>query len=531
MALASPYPDVEIPDLSVPEFVLAAGRERPDSPALIDGLKGDTITHGQLAAYVDRVAAALHERGLRKGDVVAVFCPNTPWYPVVFHGIAAAGCVMTPINSLYTPEEIAFQLRDSGAKVVITISLFMDRVGAAVEKSPVDEVIVMDGMEGHASLLDLLGSQAPSVQVDIDPATDLVTLPYSSGTTGLPKGVMLTHRNLVANVAQCRPLIRLGEEERIIAVLPFFHIYGLTVLMNQGLAWGGAVVTLPRFDLEDFLRTIQDHKITRAFVAPPILLALAKHPLVDQYDLSSLTSILSGAAPLDEALANAAQERLRRGADSGVTVAQGYGMTELSPVSHTTPDPGAEPPGAAGAVPKGSVGFAIPNTECRLVDPSTGADAADGERGELWIRGPQVMKGYLNNPSATSDTVDADGWLHTGDVAVVDGNGCYTVVDRVKELIKYKGYQVAPAELEAVLLTSPDIADAAVIGVRDEATGEELPKAFIVRAPGSEISEQQVMDYAGERLAPHKKIRAVEFIEQVPKSAAGKILRKDLKNR
>src|SRR3982750_3574717 len=434
VVLTSPYPDVEIPNLSVPEFVLAAGKERPDAPALIDGLKGDVITHGQLSAYVERVAANLHARGLRKGDVVAVFCPNTPWYPVVFHGIAAAGCVMSPINSLYTPEEIAFQLRDSGAKIVITISLFLERVPAAVEKTPVDEILVLDGAEGHASLVDLLSSQAPSVQVAIDPANDLVTLPYSSGTTGLPKGVMLTHRNLVANVAQTRPLIDLQEGEKIIAVLPFFHIYGLTVLMNQGLAWGGAVVTLPRFDLEDFLRTIQDQKITRAFVAPPILLAMAKHPLVDQYDMSSLTSVLSGAAPLDEQLALAAQERLRKGADSGVTVAQGYGMTELSPVSHTTPDPGCQPPGASGDVPKGSVGYAIPNTECRLVDPGTGEDAALGERGELWVRGPQVMKGYLNNPEATADTVDADGWLHTGDIAIVDDAGRYTVVDRVKEL-------------------------------------------------------------------------------------------------
>src|SRR4051812_33057404 len=414
VALTSPYPDVEIPNLSVPEFVLAAGRERPDAPALIDGLKGDTITHGQLAAYVDRMAANLHARGLRKGDVVAVFCPNTPWYPVVFHGIAAAGCVMSPINSLYTPDEIAFQLEDSGAKILITISLFLDRAKEAAGKSPVDEIVVLDGAEGHANLFDLLGADAPSVSVDIDPANDLVTLPYSSGTTGLPKGVMLTHRNLVANVAQTRPLIDLQDEERIVAVLPFFHIYGLTVLMNQGLQWGGTVVTLPRFELEDFLRVIQDYKITRAFVAPPILLALAKHPLVDKYDLSSLKSIMSGAAPLDEQLALAAEERLRKGADTGVTVAQGYGMTELSPVSHTTPDEGHEPPGSEGhEVPKGSVGFAIPNTECRLVDPGTGEDAAEGQPGELWIRGPQVMKGYLNNEEATRSTVDADGWLHT----------------------------------------------------------------------------------------------------------------------
>ncbi|MDQ1660942.1 MAG: hypothetical protein QOJ68_922, partial [Blastococcus sp.] len=332
--------------------------------------------------------------------------------------------------------------------------------------------------------------------------------------------------------SQSRPLVDLHEgDERIIAVLPFFHIYGLTVLMNQGLQWGGTVVTLPRFDLEQFLRTIQDQKITRAFVAPPIVLALAKHPLVDSFDLSSLRTITSGAAPLDESLALSAEERLRKGAGTGVTVSQGYGMTELSPVSHTTPEKGKGPRGDEYEVPKGSVGYAIPNTECRLIDPSTGEDAADGERGELWVRGPQVMKGYLNNPEATADTVDDEGWLHTGDVAVVDEHGCYTVVDRVKELIKYKGYQVAPAELEAVLLGHPQILDAAVIGVPDKESGEELPKAFVVRAQGSELSEQAVMEFMAAKVAPHKKIRLVEFIDEVPKSSAGKILRKDLKAR
>src|SRR3712207_1310505 len=267
VALASRYPDIEIPDLSVPEFVLAGGASRPDAPALVDGLTGDSISHGQLATYVDRVAAALAARGLRKGDVVAVLCPNTMWYPVVFHGIARAGCVMSPINSLYTAHEIAFQLKDSGAKVLVTVSPFLDRALEAVEQAPVDEVIVMDGAEGHASLLDLISSDAPSVQVDIDPANDLVTLPYSSGTTGLPKGAMLTNRNLVANVSQSRPLVSLHEgDERIIAVLPFFHIYGLTVLMNQGLQWGGTVVTLPRFDLEQFLRTIQDQRDRKSVV-------------------------------------------------------------------------------------------------------------------------------------------------------------------------------------------------------------------------------------------------------------------------
>ncbi|SDF69198.1 4-coumarate--CoA ligase family protein [Klenkia brasiliensis] len=534
MVLASRFPDVEIPDVPVPSYVLAASRGLGDAPALVDGLSGETITHAQLVGYVDRFAAALHARGLGKGDVVAVFSPNTIWFPVVFHGIAAAGCVMSPVNSLYTPDEIAFQLRDAGAKLLVTVSPFLDRARPAMEKAGVTDLVVLDGAEGADSLRDLLTTQAPSVSPDIDPATDLVTLPYSSGTTGLPKGVMLTHRNLVANVAQTRPLIDLAPGgERIIAVLPFFHIYGLTVLMNQGLQWGGAVITLPRFDLEQFLRAIQDHRVTRAFVAPPILLALAKHPLVEQFDLSSLRSITSGAAPLDESLALAVEQRLRglAGAgEDGVTVAQGYGMTELSPVSHTTPDRGTGPAGDPD-VPKGTVGYAIPGTECRLVDPATGEDAAAGQSGELWVRGPQVMAGYLNNEQATRDTLDGEGWLHTGDVAVVDDLGRYTVVDRVKELIKYKGYQVAPAELEAVLIAHPGIADAAVIGVKDEESGEELPKAFLVRAPGSAITEDEVKAYMAEKVAPHKKIRIVEFIEQVPKSAAGKILRKELRTR
>jgi len=511
----STFPDVEIPDVSVPAYVLRNAGQYPERQALVDGLSGDQLSYGQLAAYVDRVAAALVERGVRPGDTVAIFSPNTIYYPVVFHGIAAAGALSSTINSLYTPDEIAFQLKDSQAKVLITVSPFLDRAKAAAEKAPLAEIIVLDGAKGHASLRDLLSSQAPSPQVEINAAEDLVTLPYSSGTTGLAKGVMLTHRNLVANCAQCEPLFAVGEGERFIAVLPFFHIYGLTVLMNVGLANGATVVTMPRFDLEQFLMILQDQKITRAYVAPPIVLALAKHPLVDQYDLSSLQVVFSGAAPLDAELADACAARL------GCDVKQGYGMTELSPVSHSMPD--------GTPMPSGSVGVNLPNTESRLVSVESGEDAAEGEPGELWVRGPQVMKGYLNNDEATAATLDADGWLHTGDVAALR-DGVFYIVDRVKELIKYKGYQVAPAELEAILLGHPKIADAAVIGVPDE-EGGEIPKAFVVTAPGQELSADEVMDYIAGIVAPHKKVRAVEFIETVPKSASGKILRKDLRGK
>jgi len=275
-------------------------------------------------------------------------------------------------------------------------------------------------------------------------------------------------------------------------------------------------VTLPRFDLEQFLGALQEHKVTRIYAAPPMVLALAKHPIVDNYDLSSVNVIFSGAAPLDQELALMCEKRLN------LRVCQGYGMTELSPVSHSTPD-GTE-------APRGCVGLALPNTESRLVDPETGEDAADGERGELWVRGPQVMQGYLNNPEATAATLDEDGWLHTGDVALIDDDGFFWIVDRVKELIKYKGYQVAPAEIEAVLLSHPAIADAAVIGVYDE-EGGEAPKAFVVVAPGQELSAEAVMDFVTSKVAPHKKVRHVEFLDAIPKAASGKIFRKDLRAR
>lgn len=515
----SPFSDIDVPDLTAPAYVLRRSAELADHQALVDGLSGDSLTYGQLAAYIDRFAAGITARGLKPGDTVAIFSPNTIWYPVVFHGVAAAGGTSTTVNSLYTPDEIAFQLRDSGARYIYTISAFLDRAIAAAKQYPVEEIVVLDGAEGHASLKDVLGTDAPPPRPRIDPATQIVTLPYSSGTTGLPKGVMLTHRNLVANCAQCESLMTgIAVGARIVAVLPFFHIYGLTVLMNLALSTGATLVTLPRFDLEQFLRVLQDQKINWAFVAPPILVALAKHPMVDQYDLSSLEVIFSGAAPLAEDLALAVEKRL------GTNVRQGYGMTELSPVSHTTPD------ALSGEVPKGSVGVSLPNTECRLIDPATAADAAPGKPGELWIRGPQVMAGYLNNAEATAATVDDDGWLHTGDVAVIDDKGIYTIVDRVKELIKYKGYQVPPAELEALLLTHPLIADAAVIGVPDE-EGGEAPKAFVVPVPGSDLTAEAVMAFVAEHVAPHKKVRHVEFIEAVPKSASGKILRKDLRAR
>ena len=519
MPVRSPYPDVEIPDVSLFDFLFDGFGDRADTPAFIDGSSGTTITFAELEGIVGKIAAALAERGVGTGDVVGLFAPNTPYYAAVFHGVLRANAVVTSVNSLYTPGELAHQLADSGAKLLFTISAFLDRAKAAVAEVglPPEAVIVLDGAEGHTSLRDLLATTAEPPAQTVS-GSDTAVLPYSSGTTGRAKGVILTHRNLVANLLQIAQMGKVSEDTKILAVLPFFHIYGMTVMMNQGLHRRATVVTMPKFDLPEFLRVISEYRVDRVYIAPPVAVALAKHPIVDQYDLSCIEVIFSGAAPLDAELGHAVAKRL------GCTVLQGYGMTELSPVSHCMPDDRPD-------MDLNSCGFAIPNVESKLVDPETGREVGVGERGELWVKGPNVMVGYLNNPEATAATLDEDGYLHTGDVATVDADGVFTIVDRVKELIKYKGYQVPPAELEALLLTHDKIADAAVIGVRDSA-GEEVPKAFVVRQEsGADLTAEEVMEYVAERIAPHKKVRVVEFIDQIPKSASGKILRKDLRAR
>ncbi|MEU8674126.1 4-coumarate--CoA ligase family protein [Streptomyces sp. NPDC048560] len=521
MVFSSEYEDVPALEVPIHEAVLGQAAAFGDTVALVDGTNGLTVTYAQLDTFHRRIAAALAGAGLRKGDVLALHSPNTIAYPAVFYGATRAGAAVTTVHPLATAEEFAKQLADCGARWIVTVSPLLDtaRKAAALAGS-VREIFVCDQAEGHTSVLDMLGSTAPEPQVDIDPAEDVAALPYSSGTTGAPKGVMLTHRSIATNLEQLRPFIPMGPGDSILAVLPFFHIYGLTALMNAPLRCGATVVVLPRFDLAQFLGAIEKHRISGLYVAPPIVLALAKHPSVGEYDLSSLEYIVSAAAPLDAGLATACSARL------GVPpVRQAYGMTELSPGTHVVPLSAENPP-------PGAVGKLLPNTEMRIValdDP--GKDAATGTDGEVLIRGPQVMKGYLGRPEATADMIDSDGWVHTGDVGRVDEDGWLFVVDRVKELIKYKGYQVAPAELEALLLSHERIADAAVIGVYD-ADGNEVPKAFLVRRPGGEeLTAQDIMAYVAERVAPYKKVRQAEFIDAVPRAASGKILRRELRDR
>lgn len=517
----SQYADVQAVELPIHEAVLGRAAEFAERPALIDGVDGTTLTYEQLDRFHRRLAAAFAEAGVRKGDVLALHSPNTIAFPTAFYAATRAGASVTTVHPLATAEELAKQLRDSAARWIVTVSPFLETARTAAEKAGgIQEIFVCDSAPGHRSLIDMLATTAPEPQVDIDPVRDIAALPYSSGTTGVPKGVMLTHRSIATNLAQLEPLATTGPDERLLAVLPFFHIYGLTALMNAPLRLGAAVVVLPRFDLETFLAAIEKHRITHLYVAPPIILALAKHPAVEGYDLSSLKYIVSAAAPLDADLAAACSRRL------GLPpVGQAYGMTELSPGTHVVPL-GAE------NAPPGTVGKLLPGTEMRILsldDPDR--ELGVGEPGEIAIRGPQVMKGYLGRPEATDAMIDQDGWLHTGDVGYVDADGWLFVVDRVKELIKYKGFQVAPAELEALLLTHPEIADAAVIGVYND-DNNEVPHAFVVRQPDAgDLSEGDVMMYVAERVAPYKRVRKVTFIDAVPKAASGKILRRQLRER
>jgi acyl-CoA synthetase (AMP-forming)/AMP-acid ligase II len=522
----SGYPDVEIPNVSIYDYLFGELDEQTlDRVAIVDGPSGAETTYRQLIGQIGLFAGALAARGVGVGDAVAVLCPNVPAFATVFHGILRAGATATTINSLYTADEILSQMQDAAASWLITVSPLLPHAQPAADRLglPADHLIVLDGAEGHPSLRDLLSEGHAAPDVTFDPATHLAVLPYSSGTTGRPKGVMLTHRNLIANVAQCAPMLSVDETDRVLAVLPFFHIYGMTVLLNLALRQRASLVTMPKFDLVEFLTNIQTYGCTYLYIAPPIAVALAKHPIVDQFDISTVHTVFSGAAPLDGDTAEAAGRRIH------ARMMQGYGMSELSPVSHAMPADRHD-------IPVSSVGTLLPNQECKLIDTETGEEITEiGEDGvtkpgEIWVKGPNVMLGYLNKPDATAETLDADGFLHTGDIGVYHEGGYFSIVDRVKELIKYKGYQIAPAELEALLLSHPQIMDAAVIGVQDE-DKQEIPKAFIVAAPDSGLTEDEVKAFVAEHVAPHKKVRRVEFIDAIPKSTSGKILRKELRAR
>lgn len=515
MVYRSPRRAVEIPEIPLADFILDRAHARGDRPALVDSVSGRTITYAQLPDLVDRAAAALARLGLRKGDVCAILSPNTPDYPIAMLAIARLGATATTASPLYTKTDLGRHLTDSRAKLLITAAALASTWKDVTKDAGVEHVITFDSPSGGAiGFNELLAKPGKPPEITIAP-TDIIALPYSSGTTGLPKGVMLTHRNLVANILQVDASNHyLHERDTTIAFLPFFHIYGMVVIGLVGLWSGATLVVMPRFDADAYLDLVERHRATILHVVPPVVVALAKHPSVERRDFSSIRKLFSGAAPLGASTIDQCTRRIK------CILQQGYGLTETSPATHVTSD---EP----SKNKYGSVGQLVSNTECRIVDPDSGNDVAPGHDGEIWLRGPQVMSGYLNCPEATRATIDAEGWLHTGDIGHADSDQDFYIVDRLKELIKYKGMQVAPAELEALLLTHPAVADAAVVPLKDEECGE-LPRAFVVtKAPAS---ADELMAFVAERVAPYKKVRRVDFIDSIPKSPSGKILRRLLRD-
>src|SRR6266536_529642 len=514
MIFSSPHPAVTIPDISLTDFVLGRAPDFGEKPALIDGPSGRTISYAQLTETIPRLAAGLASHGLSKGDVLAIYSTNSPEFALAFHAVAKLGGVVTMVPPLFTDDEISAQLKNADTKYLLTIPSLLDKARAVASGAGIREIFVIGDNERATSVASLLDVDGSVPVVKIDPNDDLAALPYSSGTTGFPKGVMLTHHNLVAMLCQLRAIDALTENDTMVCVVPMYHLYGLQVVVNLALHQGATVVTLPRFDLNQFLSALQQYNVTVAPLVPPIVLALSRAAEVDNYDLSKLRLIHCGAAPLPHNIAHRCKQRL------GCDIRYGYGLTEVSPLSHASMPPRTDKPG--------SVGYCLPNPHCRILDYTTGMELGPNQEGEICLRGPQVMKGYLGNPKATVKMIPGDGWLHTGDIGYADEEGRLYVVDRLKELIKYKGRQVAPAELESVLLSHPAIADAGVIPSPDEEAGE-VPKAFVVLK--GEATANEIMEFVAARVAPHKRIRRVEFVNEIPKSPSGKILRRILVER
>jgi acyl-CoA synthetase (AMP-forming)/AMP-acid ligase II len=499
----APYPKQHLSD-----FLREIAEQQPDKTALI-GPDEKFYSFGDVWEASRRIARVLQETGVTKGQVVAICSPNCPEYVPVVHGILLAGGVVTTINHLYKERELAFQLSDSGA-----VALFAGRSPLSLVEIIRDELPALKHTYAIRDIWDMVAEMPRWPEpVEIDPEKDLALLPYSSGTTGLPKGVMLTHQALSANVRQCLATDYAQPGAVALDFLPFFHIYGLMVLMNVGLANASVQVILPRFDAHLVLYLIHKYSVTDMFVVPPALRSLID--LAEQgqkYDTSSMRFVLCGAAPLPRRMAEHAQRICT------CPVVQGYGLTEASPLTNVNPlsRPKLE-----------SVGLPLGDTVEKIVSPETGEDIPLGELGELLIRGPQVMQSYWKQPQATAEAFTEDGWLRTGDICRFDEDGYLYVLDRKKDAITYKGYQIAPAELEEVLRQHPSVLDAAVIP-KSDVTGGEIPKAFVVARPGQRPTTRDVIQFVGQRVAPYKKIREVEFVWEIPKGASGEILRREL---
>ncbi|MCR4404013.1 MAG: long-chain fatty acid--CoA ligase [Candidatus Acetothermia bacterium] len=529
------------PRLSLSQLLGETARRFPANPAII--YFGQRISYRRFAELTEACAAALHELGVRKGDRVSINLPNIPQFVIAFYATLQLGAIVVQTNPMYTERELVELVQDSGAETMITLDAFYAKAAGVRAKTGLKRLVLTSvadflprvkralyplkqRLEGKQiklpekdfySLKDLLrhyrGRRPP--EVEIDPEEDVALLQYTGGTTGVPKGAMLTHKNLIANALQSRAWFLQAEEgrERVLAVLPFFHVYGMTVAMNLAVALGGALILLPRFRIDEVLEAINKYQPTIFPGAPTMYVAFNTHPHIKRYKVSSIKECISGSAPLPVEVKKRFEQL------TGGRLVEGYGLSEASPVTHSNPLDGRDI--------AGSIGLPFPDTEAKIVDPVTGEDLPIGQVGELVVRGPQVMKGYWNKPEETAHALKG-GWLHTGDIARMDDRGYFYIVDRAKDMIIASGYNVYPREVEEVLYQHPQVAEVAVIGVPDPYRGETV-KAFIVPRAGEELNEEEITSFCRERLAAYKIPRLIEFRDSLPKSAVGKVLKRELR--
>ncbi|KAL5767499.1 hypothetical protein ACOSQ2_014282 [Xanthoceras sorbifolium] len=527
----SKLPDIPISNhLSLHTYCFQNVPDFPDNPCLIVGSTGKTYSFAETHLICRKTAAGLSNLGIKQGDVIMILLQNCAEFVFAFMGASIMGAVTTTANPFYTSTEVFKQFNASRAKLIITMSQYVDKLRESTpdENHPrIGEdftVITIDEPPENCLHFTVLSeaneNDVPEVSIKPD---DPVALPFSSGTTGLPKGVVLTHKSLITSVAQQvdgeNPNLYLKQQDVVLCVLPLFHIYSLNSVLLCSLRAGAGVLLMQKFEIGSLLELIQRHKVSVAAVVPPLVVALAKNPMVANFDLSSIRMVLSGAAPLGKELEEALRSRVPQ-----AILGQGYGMTEAGPVLSMCLGFAKEPY----PTKSGSCGTVVRNAELKVIDPETGCSLGYNQPGEICIRGPQIMKGYLNDAESTATTIDVEGWLHTGDIGYVDDDDEVFIVDRVKEIIKFKGFQVPPAELEALLINHSSIADAAVVPQKDEVAGE-VPVAFVVRSNGFELTEEAIKEYIAKQVVFYKRLHKVYFVHAIPKSPSGKILRKDLR--